>query len=387
MTAAAAPAAAEAMRGLRVAFEESFARLGRNPEDDRSVVVVSWPAVPPELVRAAGLHCVVARGDSAPTPAADAHLEADIFPSRLRRLVEAAMRGRLADVARIVLPRTSDPDYKCFLYLNELVRRGSIRAAARTYLFDLLQSPGPRVRAYDDARARALAAELASVSGCVPTAEALRHEIVRANRARAAARRLDALRRGVPRVTGAEVFPLLGAFWQLDPDEYGTLAAAAADEIASRPPLPGPRVLLAGAPVDTPALHMAIELHGAVVVAETGPWGSGAAGADVALEDDPVAALAQKYRADSLGARTPVQDSRAWMQRALAGVDAVVVSLPPEDTVFGWDYPALREGLDARGIPHACLRCDPTAPLSPQDHALIEACLGAAAQGREARHG
>ncbi len=33
----------------------------------------------------------------------------------------------------------------------------------------------------------------------------------------------------------------------------------------------------------------------------------------------------------------------------LDDVDAVVVSLPPEDAVFGWDYPALRDMLQARG--------------------------------------
>ena len=86
-----------------------------------------------------------------------------------------------------------------------------------------------------------------------------------------------------------------------------TLRAA----IATRPPLAGPRVLLTGAPVDGHELHEAIESHGAVVVAEVGPWGSGAAGDDVRVDDDPVAALADKYRADAIGARTPAASLRA----------------------------------------------------------------------------
>lgn len=380
------PTTARAGAELRAAFEAAFSALGRDLERDRARVVVSWPSVPPELVRAAGLHPVVARAASASTRAADAHLEPDIFPSRLRQLVEAAVTGRLAQVARIVVPRTSDPDYKCFLYLRELARRGVVRAAP-VDLFDLLQSRGEAVRAYDVARTHALAATLAAVSGRAMRADDVRREIARANRARAAARRIDGLRRGSPRVTGAEALPLLGAFWQLDPDAYADLAAAAAAEIAERPPLDGPRVLLAGAPVDSEALHAAIEAHGAVVVAETGPWGSGAAGADVPLDGDPITALAEKYRADSLGARTPVEDFAVGMRRALERVEAVVVSLPPEDTVFGWDYPALRDVLNARRIPHTVLRCDPYGPLTPEAHAQVEACLSAAQRRREARDG
>jgi hypothetical protein len=351
-------------------------------------VVASWPSVPVEIVRAAGFRAVIARGSSGPTPAADVHLEPGLFPSRLRHLVEDALTGRLTDAARIVMPRTSDADYKGFLYLRELVRRGVAPALPPTILFDLLQSGGADVRAYDVARTRALLDELSSASGRTPSADDLRHEIARANAARAAARRVAALRRIVPRVTGTEAFPLLAAFWELDPDAYVEMANDAARRIAARPPLAGPRVLLTGAPVDGGTLHQAIESHGAVVVAEVGPWGSGVAGGgvagsgvaddDVRIDDDPVAALADAYRAGSIGARTPVDALRRWTGRMLDEVDAVVVSLPPDDAVFGWDYPALRDRLAARGIPHACLRGDPYDAPGPADHARLAALVSAA---------
>src|SRR5262245_43135842 len=289
----------------------------------------------------------MSRGASGPTPAADVHLEPGIFPSRLRHLVEDALAGRLADAARIIIPRTSDADYKCFLYLREFVRRGVVTTLAPVVLFDLLQSRGPDVPAYDVARMHALLDELSSVSDRMPSADDLRREITRANTARAAARRLVELRRG-SRVKGAEVFPLLAAFWELEPDRYAVMASEAASRLAARPPLRGPRVLLTGAPVDVPILHEAIESHGAVVVAEVGPWGSGAAGDDVRIDDDPIAALADKYRADSIGARTPVDSLRRLTESMLDEVDAVVVSLPPDDAVFGWDYPALRDVLRTR---------------------------------------
>jgi hypothetical protein len=353
----------------------------------QSCVVASWPAVPVEIVRAAGFCAVMARGSSDPTPAADAHLEPGIFPNRLRHLVEDVLAGRLSDAARIIIPRTSDADYKCFLYLREFVRKGVAKALAPIVLYDLLQSRGGEVRNHDVARTRALLDTLASCSGRMPSADDLRREIVRANAARAAARRLVALRRIVPRVTGTDIFRLLAAFWEMEPDRYVEMASEAADRIAARPSLAGPRVLLTGAPVDGQTLHEAVESHGAIVVAEVGPWGSAAAGDDVRLDDDPVAALADKYRADTIGARTPVDSLRGWTESMLDDVDAVVVSLPPDDAVFGWDYPALRDMLKARRIPHVCLRGDQYQAPTAADRAQVGAMVSAASQLQEARRG
>jgi benzoyl-CoA reductase/2-hydroxyglutaryl-CoA dehydratase subunit BcrC/BadD/HgdB len=349
-------------------------------------IVASWPSVPVEIVRAAGFRPVMSRGASGPTPAADVHLEPGIFPSRLRHLVEDALAGRLDHAARIIVPRTSDADYKCFLYLREFVRRGVVTTLAPVVLFDLLQSRDPDVPAYDVARMHALLDELSSVSGRMPSVADLLREITRANIARAAARRLVELRH-LSRVAGAEVFRLLAAFWEMEPDRYATMASEAASTIAVRPPLSGPRVLLTGAPVDGQIMHEAIESHGAVVVGEVGPWGSGAAGDDVRTDDDPVAALADKYRVDSIGARTPVDSLRRLTERMLVDVDAVVVSLPPDDAVFGWDYPALRDMLQARRIPHVCLRSDPHEAPTPVDDAALAAMVSTASRLQETRHG
>ena len=350
-------------------------------------VVASWPSVPVEIVRVAGFRPVIIRGASGSTAAADLHLEPGIFPSRLRRLVEDALTGRLSHAARIVIPRTSDADYKCFLYLRELVRKGVTTALAPVVLFDLLQSRGPDVPAYDAARMHALLDELSSASGRMASDDDLRSEITRVNAARAAARCLVALRVPVPRVLGSEVFPLLAAFWEMEPDRYSEMASDAATRIAARPPLAGPRVLLTGTPVDGQTLHEFIESHGAVVVDEISPWGSGAAGEGVRIDDDPVTALADKYRADSIGARTPVDALRRLTHSRLDEVDAVVVSLPPDDAVYGWDYPALRDVLNARRIPHVCLHCDPYERPTPADHAALDAMVSAASRLQEARHG
>jgi benzoyl-CoA reductase/2-hydroxyglutaryl-CoA dehydratase subunit BcrC/BadD/HgdB len=372
---------------LRAGFEEPFWALGRNAARDRATVVVSWPSVPVELVRAAGFRPVFARGRSTPTRAADRVLEADLFPNRLRQLVEAALTGRLADVAAVVLPRSSDPDYKCFLYLGELVRRGIATALPPVLLFDLLHSDGADAQAYNVDRARAFSAQLASLTARQIGPDDVRRAIASANLARAAARNVHALRTGTPRISGREAFPLLGAFWQVEPERYATLANAAAQLAALRPPLEGPRALVAGAPVDGMTLHTAIEAAGGVVVAELSPFGGLSTSTDVEIADDPIASLAEHYRRESLDARLPVKVLMRRLDAMLDGVAAVVISLPSDDASFGWDYPRLRDLLAVRSIPHTVLRGDPACGATALDLERVRALLGSARDGREASSG
>jgi len=375
-----------AIAELTAEFEEPFRVLGRDAARDRDAVVISWPSVPVEIIRAAGLRPVIARSGAEPTPAADAVLEPELFPSRLHQLVEAALTGRLAHVAAIVLPRTSDPDYKCFLYLRELVRRGVVGALPPVLLFDLLQSGAAEVPRYDAARTGQLLASLAHISQRHPTDDDLRAAIGAAKRARAAARRVDALRRSEPRLGGLEALPLLGAFWHLAPERYAALADAAADAIAARAPLAGPRAMLAGVPVDSNALHAAVESQGAIVVTEISPFGAAAAGDDVDDAPDPITAIAERYRRSSIDARTPAAVLEGRIESVLPGVDVVVISLPRNDASFGWDYPRLRRLLERRSLPHTLLDVDPGRAIAAADLRRIAALVGASARA-EARRG
>lgn len=355
------------------------------PTDHRPVALIAWPSVPVEVVRAAGLRPVVMRGSAAPTPLADRYLEADVFPNRLRQLVDAALADRLGDVACVILPRTSDADYKTFLYLRELIRRGVLRTAPTLVLFDLLQSAGEDVRPYNVARTGALFAALAAIGGGQACLDDLRTAIRRTNAARVLLRRVLALRADGPRITGSEVVPLVGAFWRFDPDHYIPLVADALETLAPRGPIPGPQVRLAGAPIDGAMLHATIESLGAIVVEEVGPWGSGAAGEDIADAPDPIDALANAYRHYPCGPRTAIAGQNRWTDPPRG--DAVVVVLPPDDTVFGWDYLALRSDLDAAGVPHLRVVSDPAQPTSAVDHAELAALIASVTRRRDVRHG
>jgi hypothetical protein len=68
-------------------------------------------------------------------------------------------------------------------------------------------------------------------------------------------------------------------------------------------------------------------------------------------------------------------------------VDAVVISLPPDDASFGWDYPRLRQLLEQRALPHVVLEHEPAGELPPVERGRVEALLGGAGARRRARHG
>jgi hypothetical protein len=73
--------------------------------------------------------------------------------------------------------------------------------------------------------------------------------------------------------------------------------------------------------------------------------------------------------------------------RALDDVDAVVISLPTEDTAFGWDYPGLRNLLQKKSIPHACVYCGSCGPLSAADEEQLDILMSAVPIRAEVRHG
>ena len=145
----------------------------------------------------------------------------------------------------------------------------------------------------------------------------------------------------------------------MDRASYARLAGHAADEAERRPPLPGPRLVLAGAWLDDQRLHAFLESHGAVVVAEDGGWGTRGAGHDIVRGTDPVVAIFEKHYRDGPSVRQFPDSGRSWLEETSgAEIDGVVFYLPPDDSVAGWDVPRERHRLDALGIPSLVIRDD-----------------------------
>ena len=258
-------------------------------------------------------------------------------------------------------------------------------------LFDLLQSRGADVRAYDVARTRALLDELlvGCRAGCLlPTISAGRsRERTRPVRRPDAWSRFAAI---VPRVTGTEVSSrCLRAFW-----EHGTGSLRGDGErarraaIATRPPLGRPTRAARPARLWTArrctrrSNRTAPSSLPKSARGEVAPRETTCASTTTRLPRSPTSIEPTR----SARAR-PLARCGAGRERMLDEVDAVVVSLPPDDAVFGWDYPALRDVLEARRIPHVCLRGDRYQALTAAEHAAARRDGVRCVARRRRRHG
>lgn len=160
----------------------------------------------------------------------------------------------------------------------------------------------------------------------------------------------------------------IGASYFSDRRLYAEIAEQLAGEVAKRPAMPGPKLLVTGFPLDHPNLHALLESHGAVVVAEDDWWGSRAAGWDVRSDLDPGTACFEKYYLDAPSPRVyPPALADRWLERtAKQNIDGVIFYHPPDDDVYGWDYPRQRDFLNVRGISSLRIREDCAAPTVPQ---------------------
>jgi len=342
-------------------YENPAAEASVSAANGVPVVGVTSNTVPWELIRAAGAFpCVINSGNAHHADIRN-FMEEGVFEERIRGIFGAAISGGLQHLGLLLIPRTSEQEYKLYLYLREVARQNPERAIPPVYLYDLLHTRSPESRSYGLERTLHLKKRLEELTGKVIGREVLEQAIKESNAARSAIRKLLSLRRPAPRISGTEALALIGSSFFVGRDEYGCLAEKAVTLIERRNPLSGPRLMITGASLNHQGLHRALERHGAVVVAEDDWWGSRSAGNDIDDESDDLAsAIFEKYYLDTPSPRVfPFEIADAWFQQAAtAGMDGVVFYLPPEDCVAGWDYPRRRRYLDERGIPHLLVRED-----------------------------
>lgn len=329
--------------------------------DGTPVVGITSNTVPWELIRAAGAFpCVVHPGD-ANHPDIAKFMEEGVFEKPIRAIFGAAISGSLGHLSLLLIPRTSEQEYKLYLYLREVVRQDPGRRMPPVYLYDLLHTRSSDSYAYGLERTLRLKERLEALTGKTIDKVALRNAIQESNAARRAIRNLLSLRKPKPIVTGTEALALIGSSFFINRGEYARLAEDAVKIIEHRNPLSGWRVLVEGASLNHRRLHQAVERYGEIVVAEDDGWGSRSAGENIQDDtDDFMKAIFEKYYLDTPSPRLfPFEIADAWFQQTVTdGIDGVVFYLPPEDCVAGWDYPRRRRYLDARGIPHLVVRED-----------------------------
>jgi benzoyl-CoA reductase/2-hydroxyglutaryl-CoA dehydratase subunit BcrC/BadD/HgdB len=348
------------------------------------VVGITSNTVPWELIRAAGAFpCVINPGVANHTDLSS-FMEEGVFEERFRAIFGAAISGALRHLSLLLIPRTSEQEYKLYLYLREVARQDPKRRIPPVYLYDLLHTGSPESYSYGLERTLCLKNRLEEMTGKLIDDTALLHAIEESDAARMAIRKLLRLRRHRPRITGTEALAWIGASFFMNRDEYARYAEQAADIAEKRSPIAGKRLMIEGSYLNHRGLHQALEKHGAVVVAEDDWWGARSAGKDIAGgSNNLLKAVFEKYYLDTPSPRLfPFEIADAWFHEAAAdGINGVVFYLPQEDCVAGWDYPRRRHYLDERGIPHLLIRENATA-ISQESHERIETFVNSIGNGR-----
>jgi len=343
------------------------------------VVGFTSNTVPWELIRAAGCFPVlIGPGSDAlgkPTPLADSFME-PVFDSRIRALFNEILSGAWSFLRLLIIPRTSEPEHKLYLYLREVDRQKMSNQQPPVYLYDLLHTRSPISRKYGIDRTNELIECLRQIGPI--NAETLSGAIRESNAARRALRRLQNLRRGsAPRISGSQAQTIAGAMYFMDRAAYAKLVDQVCREYRSAKLLRGPRFLIKGVPLHHAQLHEALEAQGAVVVAEDDWWGSRAVDANIPPargSASMVKAVFENYYLHAPSPRvSPAAAADRWFQRAVRReIDGVVFYLPPEDDVYGWDFPRQRDFLRERGIPSLLIREDSRRGLSGDTRARVQ---------------
>ncbi len=350
-------------------------------QDKAGVPVVGFTSntVPWELIRAAGCFPVLLGPDldalDRPTSFADSLME-PVFDSRTRAIFNAILSGAWSFLRLLIIPRTSEPEYKLYLYLREVARQKLGDKQPPLYLYDLLHTRSPISREYGIARTRDLMRRLGQVGPI--SGRSLSNAIKESNGARAALRRLQNLRTGkAPRISGSDAHVISGALYFMDRAQCAKLVDEVCRQSQSAKPLHGPRLLIKGMPLHHARLHQALEAHHAVVVAEDDWWGSRAVGANIVPARGAgsfVKAIFENYYLRAPSPRvSPAAAADRWFKSAVRrGVEGVVFYLPPDDDVYGWDYPRQRDFLHERGIASLLIREDASRGLSVKTIAQIK---------------
>ena len=351
--------------------------LAHRPSDRPSLgYVCSY--VPEEVILAAGFHPVRLGARPGPTGPADSLLQT-FACSFARALLDGLLSGRAAGLSGVVFAYTCDS-------LRAAMEAWKVRAPAGSFIHFLnlpARLEGPGVDTYAASEVQRLADALAGVKGGRQvTAERLAEATRLVADLRRSLGRLDRVRSSRPDLLPGSVFIAVARGAQaLERSEAARLLAALADEFeaaAARPSQPAgrPRLLVSGGYLETEQPLRLIEESGADIVADDLCLGWRRIA--FAEDDEPsgLAELAARYlRRVPCAAKHP-PDPRFDFVVRLADEHQVaggVFLLQKFCDPHAFDYPALRDRLEATGRPTLLLEVEQGSVASGQARTRLEA--------------
>jgi benzoyl-CoA reductase/2-hydroxyglutaryl-CoA dehydratase subunit BcrC/BadD/HgdB len=281
--------------------------------------------------------------------------------------------GSYSYLDRLVIAHSSDALVRVYYYLRALQQVEPERSLPRITFFDVLHSRFRTSQLYNRARLRDLANEVAGWRGRTLTDEALRRAITLCNENRCLLRDLCSLRGPQAlRLSGTQALQLLGAGQFLPREEHNNLLRAFLTGAQALPVIDGVRLFVTGSTHDHSGFYELIEDCGAVIVGEDHELGSALAGGEIDCTiDDPLNAIVEGYHLRRMPnpTRTTISMHVAALleQVSLSGAQGVLCFIYESDDPPSWDFPELRNALEAQGIPVFLLDRQPYQPMQPDE--------------------
>lgn len=328
--------------------------------------------VPEELIYAAGLLPVRLLGEPEEATQASLHLPTNVCPYP-RSCFDQALKGKYDYLDGLVVPNVCDivramygfwqTNFKLpFLYFLEVPQK--ISEEAITYFAQELAT---------------FQRALADFSGVAVTPEALREAIALYNESRSLLRQVSDLRKpDPPLVSGVEAQELVLAALFLPRDEYNQRLRRWLEEAERRVSvsLSGVRVLVSSSMLDDTDFLDLVEECDARVVADDMPLGSRYFYYSVDPQQEPLRALAERYLAGIPCPRKMLPEKRFdYVQEMMSGarVQGVVLHVLKGCDCHLYEYPYLRQRLEALGLPLLFFRGEEVTTEREQQRADLEA--------------
>jgi len=314
---------------------------------------------PLEILHAAGFVPVRLMQLSGTVALADAHLPS-FACALVRTVTERLLSGELDFLAGVLFVHTCDT-MQCAADIWRLAGRKLqvVNLSLPTVL------SGSSARGYLLSELRGLAATLESQWGAVVDEARLRASIALYNEQRRLLSSLDAQR---GHFDVQQLWALTLASMVMPVEEHLALLRSVLQSVEGQEALPekGPRVILVGAILDEVVIPQLIHDVGGVVAGDDLCTGSRYFDTLAAEDDEPFAALADRYlRRAPCAAKHDAARSRAERLLEMVGnkhAQGVIFVLPKFCDPHAFDYVLLSKALDAAQVPHLLVETDITAP-------------------------
>lgn len=347
-------------------------------KEKRKIIGYCCTYAPEEVIHAAGGHPVRLFGTKGNIAKADAHLQA-YSCSLVRGVLEDALAGNLAMLDGMIFPHTCDSIQRLsdiwrlnclFTWHADVVLPVKLdTASSRAYLIDVLKK---------------FRSDLETWLGSPITDTALTQSFALYNRLRFALKRIYELRSANPGlIRGSDVATIVKGAMIMDRAEAVALLESIVTELETAPPVGADarkRIIISGGVCDHPAIYDIIESSGGVVVWDDLCSGSRFFEGPIALDGDPMAALADRMAGRIVCPAKHVSNTgrgenlmELARQHKAAGVVFLLLKFCDPHS---FDYPYLKEALGKAGVPSMLLEIEQELPSSGQLATRFEAFLG-----------